>query len=365
MAEPERIVELSHALGRLADQKISSINTINREAKYLALNALVESGRAGLAGKGFAVVAQEVKAVSERISEISKELTTELAAQIRELMQLGDAMIQQMHANRGDRLADLALNMIEIMDRNLYERSCDVRWWATDSAVVDALTSKSDSAATHASQRLGVILDSYTVYLDLWIADASGRVIANGRPDTFRHAIGTHVGNERWFQEAMKTASGSQFGVVNVAHSSALNKQVAVYSTAVREGAKTNGQAIGALGIFFDWQPQAKAVVRSAGLNAEEWSRTRCLLLDAQHRVIAASDDCGLLKENFVLQVKDPKRGYYQLNSGEIVAYALTPGYETYRGLGWYGVVVQSPSTAHAPSSGKPRQQLQLLAQSA
>ena len=27
------------------------------------------------------------------------------------------------------------------MDRNLYERSCDVRWWATDAAVVDAIAS--------------------------------------------------------------------------------------------------------------------------------------------------------------------------------------------------------------------------------
>lgn len=345
MAEPERIVELSHALGRVADQKISSINAINREAKYLALNALVESGRAGPAGKGFAVVAQEVKVISERISNISSELTSELAAQIRELTQLGDAMICQLQVHRGERLADLALNMIDIMDRNLYERSCDVRWWATDSAVVDALTHKTAQSTAYACQRLGVILDSYTVYLDLWIADTNGRVIANGRPETFRHAVGTSVAQERWFKDAMKTAGGAQFAVVDVAHSPALNKQVAVYSTAVRAGAKVNGQAIGALGIFFDWQPQAKAVVRSASLNAEEWSRTRCLLVDAQHRVIAASDDAGLLKECFVLQIKDRKRGYYTLNNGATVAYALTPGYETYRGLGWYGVVVQSPVT--------------------
>ena len=28
---------------------------------------------------------------------------------------------------------NLALNAIELIDRNLYERTCDVRWWATDS----------------------------------------------------------------------------------------------------------------------------------------------------------------------------------------------------------------------------------------
>jgi hypothetical protein len=352
MAEPERIVDLSHALSRLADQKISSINAINREAKYLALNALVESGRAGAAGKGFAIVAQEVKAISERIAAISGELTSELAASIHELGELGDAMIRQIQAHRGQRLTDLALNMVEIMDRNLYERSCDVRWWATDSAVVDALGAPSDATAAHASQRLGVILDSYTVYLDLWIADHNGRVIANGRPQQFARAVGTNVAHERWFKEAMKSSSGSQFAVVDVCESPVLGKQVATYSAAVRNGGSVNGQPIGALGIFFDWQPQAAAVVQGAGLTAEEWTRTRCLLVDANHRVLAASDHNGILQEHVTLQLKDLKRGYYSHNDGRTVGYALTPGYETYRGLGWYGVVIQSPHPMVTPSIG-------------
>jgi Methyl-accepting chemotaxis protein (MCP) signalling domain len=343
MAEPERIVDLSHALSRLADQKISSINAINREAKYLALNALVESSRAGAAGKGFAIVAQEVKAISDRIAAISGELTSELAASIHELSQLGDAMIRQMQAHRGQRLTDLALNMVEIMDRNLYERSCDVRWWATDSAVVDALSGPSDATAAHASQRLGVILDSYTVYVDLWIADRNGRVIANGRPQQFARAVGTSVAHERWFKDAMKTSSGSEFAVVDVCQSPTLGRQVATYSAAVRSGGRNTGQPIGALGIFFDWQPQAAAVIKSVSLTADEWTRTRCLLVDGNHRVLAASDNNGILQEHVTLQLKDAKRGHYSHSDGRMIGYALTPGYETYRGLGWYGVVVQSP----------------------
>ena len=35
-------------------------------------------------------------------------------------------MIRQMHGHQGQRLADMALNMIDVVDRNLYERSCDV-----------------------------------------------------------------------------------------------------------------------------------------------------------------------------------------------------------------------------------------------
>lgn len=355
MSEPERIVELSRTLGKLADQKISNINAINRAAKYLSLNALVESGRAGAAGQGFAVVSQEFKTISERISAISTELTNELAASIHELTQLGDQMIQQMRAHRGQRLVDLAANMIEIMDRNLYERSCDVRWWATDSAVVDALTSPSPDTSQFASQRLGIILDSYTVYLDLWVADANGRVIANGRPQQFRHVVGSSVAHERWFKDAMKTTSGEQFAVMDVTRSDKLGRQVATYATAVRDGAKVNGQPIGALGIFFDWQPQAAAVVKGVGLNAEEWSRTRCLLVDSNHRVIAASDDAGLLQELVTLPTTDTQRGFHVNAGGSTVAYALTPGYETYRGLGWYGVVVQKSASEVASALIKKR----------
>lgn len=344
MAEPEKMVEFLYALGRLADQKISGINIINREARYLSLNALVEAGRAGDAGKGFTIVAQEVKGISERIAALSNELTHELTARIHALSGLGETMIQRMSAARGERLADLAFKMIDVMDRNLYERSCDVRWWATDSAVVDALTQHCAETAAHASHRLGIILDSYTVYLDLWIADLEGRVIATGRPDRYRHATGSKVAHERWFKDALQTRAGSEFVVNDVCHHSALNHQVAIYATAVREGGSIDGRPIGALGIFFDWQPQARAVVTGAGLGANEQARTRCLLVDSTHRVLAASDNQGLLKERLVLQIKHPARGHYTLNNGDIIAYALTPGYETYKGLGWYGVVIQKPA---------------------
>lgn len=35
-------------------------------------------------------------------------------------------------------------------------------------------------------------------------------------------------------------------------------------------------------------------------------------------------------------------QGYYQDSQGATVAFHATPGYETYRGLGWCGVIVQN-----------------------
>ncbi len=350
MSEPERILELTQTVYEIATAKVRAIKEITGTTRILSLNALIEATRAGEAGRGFAVVANEVKNVSDSINVVTQSLETDLASTIQDLMTLGESMVSEM---RGSRLTDLALNMIEIIDRNLYERSCDVRWWATDSAVVDCLADPSPERIGFASKRLGVILDSYTVYLDLWVADRDGRVIANGRPHRYGGAAGGNVSNEAWFREAMACRDGTEFAVADVGINRGLdNAQVATYATAIREGGDVNGRPLGVLGIFFDWQPQAKAVVEGVRLRDEERAATRCLLLDRRHRVIAASDGIGVLSEEIGLTPTGGLRGSYIDDSGRIIGYALTPGYETYQGLGWYGVIVQRPS-AEMPHSGK------------
>lgn len=346
MAEPEQILELTQAVDRVVTDKIKTIKDITRTTRILSLNALIEASRAGAAGRGFAVVANEVKNVSESINEVTASLEGELAGTIRELMGLGQSLIRQL---RGSRLNDLALNMIDLIDRNLYERSCDVRWWATDSAVVDCLTRHDAEAVAYASKRLGVILASYTVYLDLWVADAQGRVIATGRPERYPRAIGTDVSHTSWFRNAIATHSGEDYAVEDISPVPALdNALTATYATAVRERGMAEGRPIGALGIFFDWSPQAQTVVENVRLTEQERSVTRCLLIDQNHRVIAASDHAGILEETFPLDTGRNDSGSVVDDKGRIVGYALTPGYETYRGLGWYGVVIQQiPQTVH------------------
>lgn len=343
---PERIVALSRAVSDLATRKMDEIQVVTNTTKILALNALIEAMRAGESGRGFAVVAQEVKAISERITDIGNELRSQMAVQTNELNTLGTRLVSQL---RGGRLADLALNMIDIIDRNLYERSCDVRWWATDSAVVDCAADPTDEKRRHASQRLGVILGAYTVYLDLWVVDTRGVVLANGRPDRYRRVVGSSVAGEGWFRDAMATHHGGEFSVADIAVNDQLDRStVATYATAIREGGEENGAVVGVLGIFFDWQTQSQGVVDSVRLTEEERPKTRCLLVDRRHRVIAASDRRGVLSENFALHTDGKAQGSYADEKGCVVGFALTPGYETYQGLGWYGVIVQDSVGGHS-----------------
>jgi len=118
---------------------------------------------------------------------------------------------------------------------------------------------------------------------------------------------------------------------------------VASHATAVRAGGDVKGEPIGALGVFFDWGPQSDAIVRGVRMSTEEWERTRCVLLDASGRVIAASDGRGVLDEHIDLVTGGADAGFYTDPSGAVVGFSLTPGYETYEGLGWYGAIIQRP----------------------
>jgi methyl-accepting chemotaxis protein-like sensor len=328
------IARLTAEVNQIACEKTKSIQQITNQMKMLALNALIESSRAGSQGAGFAVVAQEVRSVGQQVEAIARDLESQLTKRTGNLVSSMERMAQR---SRGERMVDLSLNAIELIDRNLYERTCDVRWWATDSAVVDCATTPEAAAAKHASERLAVILSAYTVYLDLWLCDLNGKILANGRADRFKVA-GQTVGDTKWFHEARKLRSGDDYVASDVDCQPLLgNAQVATYCASVREDGKADGKAIGVLAIHFDWEPQARAIVQ--GVRVGENDKARVLLVDSNFRVIAASDGQGLLTERVPLaQQSAGQSGFYEDRSG-LVAYHATPGYETYKGLGWFGVI--------------------------
>jgi hypothetical protein len=329
------ISRLTSEVNQIACEKTRSIQQITNQMKMLALNALIESSRAGAQGAGFAVVAQEVRAVGQQVETIARDLESQLTKRTGNLQSSIERMTER---SRGERMVDLSLNAVELIDRNLYERTCDVRWWATDSAVVDCARAPDAASVAHVSKRLAVILGAYTVYLDLWLCDLDGNVLANGRADRFG-IVGQNVSATKWFREARDLRSGDDYVAGDIECQPLLgNAQVATYCASVRENGLAHGRPIGVLAIHFDWEPQARAIVQGSRIDAAD--RARVLLVDSSFRIIAASDGQGLLTERVSLRLEGRRSGFYHDASGTLIAFHATPGYETYKGLGWFGVIV-------------------------
>ncbi|WP_316206416.1 MULTISPECIES: methyl-accepting chemotaxis protein [unclassified Bradyrhizobium] len=329
------IARLTGEVNQIACEKTKSIQQITNQMKMLALNALIESSRVGAQGAGFAVVAQEVRAVGQQVETIARELESHLTTRTGNLKSSIERMTDRA---RGERMVDLSLNAIELIDRNLYERTCDVRWWATDPAVVDCAATPNAATMSHVSERLAVILSAYTVYLDLWLCDLDGKVIANGRADRFK-VVGQSVADTKWYREARGLRSGDDYVAGDIECQPLLgNAQVATYCASVRENGKAHGKPLGVLAIHFDWEAQARAIVQGVRVGADD--NARVLLVDSNFRIIAASDGQGILSEHLALKLDGKPSGFYHDTSNRLIAFHATPGYETYKGLGWYGVIV-------------------------
>ncbi len=333
---------LSDSLLKQLRQSLQKIDEINRITRIISMNARIEAVRIGAAGRSFGVIAEEMDTLSRRVSDTAQEIDRMAG---RTSIDLRERLEQLQTDVRRTRLTDLALANIDLIDRNLYERSCDVRWWATDAAVVAAAQDPQPAALAHASQRLGQILDSYTVYFDLVLTDLQGHVIANGRPRQYR-SVGQSVAQQDWFQSAMATQSGEAFGFQSM-HASPLagGERVLVYSCTVREGGRVQGRPLGVLGIVFRWDALAQTIVEHTPLSDAEWNRSRVCIVDGQGRVLADTSGDAAQRLDFpgrATLFAEPRAATEWVLDGRphCIAQAASPGYETYR-TGWHCVILQ------------------------
>ena len=340
--EYSKIQRLLSDMSTTMASSVEQIHNINLTMRMISFNSKIEAVRAGEAGKAFAVVSGEMKSLSDKTTAVTDKMRNDTSKAIHELQIISNDIATNV---RGTRLSDLALMNIDLIDRNLYERSCDVRWWATDSSLVDALTNQDQDSLAFASKRLGIILNAYTVYFDLILCDTKGEIVARGRPGKYRN--NGNQSNETWFKQAMSSATGDDYGFQTVHASALVDRQRAlIYSAAVREGGKTNGKVLGALGIVFNYDNLAQVLMLNTPVGEEMRDLTRICITDDKGLVLADSANKVLAE---TLHFPEMEK-LYKLGKGFIIAeintrryciaHARAPGYETYS-TGWHSLILQ------------------------
>jgi len=177
----------------------------------------------------------------------------------------------------------LAALAIDILDRNLYERANDCRWWALD-PLLRGLLGDADAGARapQLAARLAAINDLYSVYDSLLLFDADGVVVAASR--TAQAALAGSKLDAAWCARALAAPEASYVVSGFTATGVYGGRPTYIYSAPMRSDA---GKVIGGIAAVFDSAPQLDAVL-SAGLPRAKGAFA--MFVDADDNVVASTD---------------------------------------------------------------------------
>ncbi len=179
---------------------------------------------------------------------------------------------------------------IDVMDRNLYERANDCRWWALDTTFRRALGEASREAAHNCAPVLAKINGLYTVYTNLILFDADGVIVAVSQPSE-SHRVGEKLDAE-WTARTLALRTTQDY-VVSAFEPSSLYGERATYIYAASVQHLESRQSAGGIAIVFDAAPQFAAMLSDAlpcDPQGVPIAGSFALFLDRDGRVIASTD---------------------------------------------------------------------------
>jgi len=182
---------------------------------------------------------------------------------------------------------------IDIMDRNLYERANDCRWWALTSYFREALDDK--NSIVHKQEKISSILkyinDLYTVYTNLLLFDNEGNVIAVSNSKD-QYLVGKQLTNE-WIKNTMELKDTSKYCVSKFEKTSLYNNESTyIYCSAIRS-VKNSKQINGGIAVIFDSTPELEAMLEETlpkNTNGETTSGIFALFTNKEKKVISSTN---------------------------------------------------------------------------
>ncbi len=156
--------------------------------------------------------------------------------------------------------------MIDIMDRNLYERANDCRWWALtpDLRRIAADRRRSDEDSLRAVAILESINALYTAYARLVVFDANGAIIAASDPHGDGPEMAGRSMDERLVRKTLQLVD-SQAYCVSAFEPTWLygDRPTYIYCAAIFHPEQV-GQAVGGIGIVFDAEPEFHSMLAAS-----------------------------------------------------------------------------------------------------
>jgi chemotaxis signal transduction protein len=206
----------------------------------------------------------------------------------------------------------IARLMIDIMDRNLYERSNDCRWWALTSEIRRILSEGrlNEADKQNITDILIYINKLYTVYTRLFIYDIKGMIVAESN---LHHdpvdAVGRPV-NAAYAQETFYLRSPQEYRVSPFEETWLYeDKPTYIYNAAIRHRDDTD-KVVGGIGIVFDSAREFKQMLEDC---LPEKAGVFGLFVDRSSGRIIASTEASHYKNGQTLEVD---REFFDLPEG-------------------------------------------------
>lgn len=181
---------------------------------------------------------------------------------------------------------------IDIMDRSLYERANDCRWWALTTRFRKELESAASPDAAALGKVLRVIHGLYTVYANLVLFDRQGCILAVSQQNEAA-APGIPLVAE-WVQRTLRLPGPQSYCVSNFEPSSLYGgRPTYIYAAAVR-GLQDPNAVVGGIAVVFDSAPQFRSMLQDTlPRNAQGAPQDGAfgVFVDGKGRVIACSHD--------------------------------------------------------------------------
>ncbi len=322
----------------------SSFRSINKRWDGAITAGMIETGRMDdEASRLFAPLIQDMGSTKNRYSEIQNRLVEAI------MLEMAKKVILE--------VKDAAKFAINILKRNLFERTADVGYLATDAEIIKLLqlVRETDDTQVLAEEgqrirrRLAEYQFEYTVYDEILVLDTEGYVRANLCPDnTLRISRDPCL---KLAQDINLHSTQDADKFVEILRETDLHPRpgkTLVYAQKIEDPETL--RSLGTLCLCFNFTQEVEGIFKDLRLGNE---RMTLAFLDADGSVLCSNNEELLPAGAKVatdaeadFKILTVKNHQYLANT------SLTDGYQGFYGLGWYGLAMVEVQSAFAQDGG-------------